>query len=117
MKKVLTIFIGFMHDFAAGLWAATVMVVFWVDRLAGDYPDLRSLLADLERHFFWAGIVCMAIVLLAGVGRTFTYSYIGDVYGEDSEPLRKKMLIIKHILLFTVFIGGTWWQYSMAFSQ
>lgn len=105
-----------MHDFAAGLWAASVIAVFWVDGLAGDATDLKSHLDGLERHFFWAGIVCMVTVLIAGVGRTFTYTYIGDVYGEDSEPLRRKMLIVKHILLFAVFIGGTWWQYSMAFS-
>ncbi|UCG78628.1 MAG: hypothetical protein JSV21_01975 [Nitrospirota bacterium] len=115
MKKGLTIFIGFLHDFAAGCWAATVLAVFWVDRIMVDQQSVRSSLDGLEKQFFWAGIVCSAIILIAGMGRTFTYAYVGEVYGKDAEELRRKMLIVKHILLFTILISGTWWQYAMAF--
>jgi len=117
MKKGITIFIGFLHDFAAGCWAASVLAVYWVDRIAAQRPDLKITLDVLERQFFWAGVGCTVVVLLAGMGRTFTYAYIGNVYGEQSEQLRRKMLIIKHVVLFTVFGLGTWWQYVMAFSS
>lgn len=117
MKKAFTIFIGFLHDFAAGCWAATVLGVYWADRIASQRPDLMPSLVELERRFFWAGIACVAVVLLAGTGRTFTYAYIGSVYGEPSEQLRRKMLIIKHIVLLAVFGLGTWWQYAMAYSH
>jgi len=116
MKKAFTIFIGFVHDFAAGCWLATVLAVFWVNRLAQHSPELKVMLDGLERQFFWAGIVCTSLVLLAGIGRTFTYAYIGTVYGEESEHLRRKMLAVKHIFLLSVFGGGTWWQYLMAFN-
>ncbi len=116
MNKAFTIFIGFLHDFAAGCWAATVLAVYWVDRIAMQRPELKITFDLLERQFFWAGVGCTAIVLLAGMGRTFTYAYIGSVYGEPSEQLRRKMLIIKHIVLFTVFGLGTWWQYGMSFN-
>jgi hypothetical protein len=33
MNKSLTIFVGFIHDFAAGFWAATVLAVYWLHRL------------------------------------------------------------------------------------
>ena len=55
--------------------------------------------------------------MLAGMGRTFTYAYIGSVYGEQSEQLRRKMLIVKHVMLLSVFGLGTWWQYILAFRQ
>jgi len=117
MKKAMTIFIGFVHDFAAGCWAATLLAVYWVDSIALRRPELRSVLDGLERQFFWAGIASVVIVLLAGMGRTFTYAYIGSVYGEDAEKLRKKMLIIKHVVLMLVFGSGIYWQYTMVFDR
>lgn len=114
-KAAIAIFIGFLHDFAAGCWGATVLAVYWIDRLAAVQPELKASLDGLGRHFFWAGLLCVAVVLLAGIGRTFTYAYIGSVYGEQNEPLRRRMLIIKHIILFIIFGGGIWWQYRMVF--
>jgi len=115
VKKAFTIFIGFAHDFAAGCWAATVLAVYWLDRITRQQVELKPLLDGLEQRFFWTGVVCTSLVLLAGIGRTFTYAYIGSVYGEQSEQLRRKMLIIKHILLLAIFGGGTWWQYVLVF--
>src|SRR5512140_781497 len=98
MKKALTIFVGFLHDFAAGCWAASVLAVYWLDRIGSRQPGLKPVLDGLERQFFWAGLACVAVVLLAGMGRTFTYAYVGSVYGEDAERLRRKMLIVKHVV-------------------
>lgn len=117
MKKVFTIFIGFIHDFAAGCWGASVLAIYWVDRLSERQPELRGLLGGLERQFFWAGIACVVLVLIAGMGRTFTYAYVGDVYGTDAEKMRRKMLVIKHVVLFAVFGLGIWWQYRLVFIQ
>lgn len=113
MKKAFTIFVGFMHDFAAGCWAATVLAVYWLDRIAD--AGLQSGLTGLKREFFYIGIVCFIIVLIAGAGRTFSYAYIESVNDEDAEKMRKKMLIIKHIILFAVFGSGIWWQWTMTF--
>ncbi len=117
MKKAFTIFIGFLHDFAAGCWAASVPAIYWLEHTAAQRPELKPALDGLERQFFWAGIACVAVVLLAGMGRTFTYAYIGSVYGEDAEKLRKKMLIVKHGVLMLIFGIGIFWQYSMVFGQ
>jgi len=117
MKKAFAIFIGFLHDFAAGCWAASVLAVYWLDGFALQRPEMKPVLEELEQRFFWAGVGCTMIVLLAGMGRTFTYAYIGSVYGEQSEQLRRKMLIVKHIVLLAVFGLGTWWQHTMAFSR
>ncbi len=113
MKKAISIFIGFIHDFAAGCWGATMVAVYWLNHIALKNPTLQSILSPIEKDFFYIGIVCVAIVLAAGAGRTFTY--VENVYGEDAEKKRRKMLIIKHIILFVVFGSGTYWQYTMAF--
>lgn len=113
MKRALTIFIGFIHDFAAGIWAATVLAVYWLDRV--PEVSLKIVLSGLMKEFFYIGLICIGIVFLAGAGRTFTYAYVGDVYGADAERTRRKMLIIKHVILLVIFGSGTYWQYTMAF--
>lgn len=116
-KKGFTIFIGFLHDFAAGCWGATVLAIYWLDKAVSGRPELMTVLSGLEHQFFWAGIASTAVVLIAGMGRTFTYAYIGDVYGADAEKMRRKMLIVKHVVLFTVFGLGIFWQYLTVFDN
>lgn len=115
IKKAATIFIGFIHDFAAGCWAASVLAVYWLHRI--DDAGLKAAAVKLMKEFFYLGLICVAIVFVAGMGRTFTYAHIGHVYGEDAEKLRKKMLIVKHVVLILVFGSGLYWQYSMVFDR
>ena len=112
MKKILTILIGFIHDWAAGGWAATVFGVYWLNRQAVP-SELGNIIFDLKKQFFYFGIACVILVFATGTGRTFTY--VGNVYGEDAEKMRRKMLIIKHIILLSVFGAGTFWQFFMTF--
>ena len=112
MKKALTIFIGFVHDFAAGCWAATVLAIYWINRITVS-PEVSETLLGLKKQFFYAGLVCVLVVFATGAGRTFTY--VDNVYGDDAEKRRRKMLIIKHIVLVLVFGLGVLWQYTMVF--
>jgi putative copper export protein len=114
MRTAFTIFIGFLHDFAAGCWGATVLAVYWLQHMEQE-KNLTGLLFGLKRRFFFIGLGCVVIVLAAGAGRMFTYASIGNVYGDNAETLRKRMLVIKHILLTTAFIAGISWQYSMVY--
>ena len=113
MRGVAAVVVGFVHDLAAGCWAASLAAVWYLDRqeVAGE---AAMVLAALERHFFVVGVACVALVFATGAGRTFTY--VPNVYGERDEARRRRALIFKHVLLFVVFGGGLWWQYSMAFS-
>lgn len=115
MKKAFTIFVGFLHDFATGCWAATVLAVYWIHRLSFDSPETGIALFGLKQEFFWLGLGCAAVVLITGMGRTLTYASVGSIYGEDAEPLRRTMLVIKHVVLLTVFGSGIWWQYAMVY--
>ena len=108
----MTILIGFLHDFAAGCWAATVLASYRLEVVIHG-PESHPSMVALQREFFYIGLVCIAVVFAAGAGRTFTY--VDNVYGADAEKARRKMLIIKHVVLLLVFGAGTYWQYTMAF--
>ncbi len=110
MNKSITILTGFIHDFAAGCWAATILAIYWLHRLHIENKEYEILI-PLEKDFFLFGLFCVGLVFITGIGRTFTY--IENIYGPDAEKLRKKMLIIKHILLFIIYGTGILWQYSM----
>lgn len=114
MKKSIAIFVGFIHDFAAGCWLSTVLAIYWINGLHSRSPELTQALSPLEIDFFYLGLASIGIVLLTGMGRTFTY--IENVYGANDEKLRKKMLVVKHMLLFGIFGTGTYWQFTMTFS-
>lgn len=109
---MLTIVIGFAHDFAAGIWAACIFAIWWLERAVARSSSGAELVV-LQRQFFLIALGCVAVVLLAGVGRTFTY--VQGVYGAEAESTRRRMLIIKHVVLLVVFGLGTLWQYTMAF--
>ena len=112
MKQICSILIGFLHDFAVGCWAATVFAVYWLDR--GEFgAGIANLLFDLKKQFFFLGLFCIGVVLLSGVGRSFTY--VSNVYGKNVEKRRRLMLFIKHLVLFSVFGIGTYWQYVTIF--
>jgi len=112
MRKAFTIIIGFVHDFAAGCWAATVLAIYWINRQSFS-AEVGNIMLGLKKQFFWAGVACVATVFATGAGRSFTY--VDNVYGKDAENVRRKMLIRKHILLLIVFGSGIYWQYMMVF--
>lgn len=112
MKKALTIIIGFVHDFAAGCWAATVLAIYWLSRQTGS-PEVGAVMFGLKKQLFWAGIACVVTVFATGAGRSFTY--VDNVYGREAEKVRRKMLIMKHVILLVIFGSGICWQYMMVF--
>lgn len=115
MKRVLTIVNGFVHDFAAGCWAASVLAVWWLQRAMPTDTGAALVLATLQRRFFWIGVGCTALVLATGAGRGF--SYVDNFYGAAAEAGRRRLLVAKHLLLFGIFGAGTWWQFRIAFGH
>jgi putative copper export protein len=112
MKKIISIVIGFFHDFAAGCWAATLLAVYWLNK----HPlpsDPGGIVLGMKKNFFYFGVACAILVFATGAGRTFTY--VTDVFGKDAEKMRRTMLIVKHIVLLVIFGTGTYWQYTTVF--
>jgi len=89
-----------------------VLAIYWLDRHSFS-PGFASALFGLKRELFLVGMLCIVLVMATGFGRSFTY--IDNVYGATCEQSRRRLLIIKHIALLTVFGLGTWWQYSTIF--
>ncbi len=114
MKGAVAVLVGFVHDFSAGLWAATVLAVWWLERGIVAHAGAAQVLQGLQRNFFWMGVAFTAVVMVTGAGRGFTY--VDNFYGPGAEAPRRKMLVVKHVILVTVFGLGTWWEYRMAFS-
>ena len=113
LKKSLIVLNGFIHDFAAGIWLASIVLIAVLDKAHLEHPSATDVLNHLERQFFWASILAMALVMATGAGRTFTY--VENWYGENAERIRRRMLIIKHIILFVCFGAGYLWVFWKTF--
>lgn len=104
IKKSAIILNGFLHDFAAGIWLAAIATIALLHGAHLDHPEVVSVLNGLERLFFWGSVGAMVVIMATGAGRTFTY--VDNWYGADAERVRRRMLIIKHVLLFGCFAIG-----------
>ncbi|MEI6702237.1 MAG: hypothetical protein WCL71_01715 [Deltaproteobacteria bacterium] len=104
VKKTAVIMNGFVHDFASGIWLAALMVIYMLHAAHIREPAVVQLINPLERSFFWWSVGAMVAIMATGAGRTFTY--VDNWYGEDAEKVRRRMLIIKHVILLTAFSVG-----------
>ncbi|HUV50329.1 MAG TPA: hypothetical protein VMW78_04840 [Anaerolineae bacterium] len=114
MKAWLIIINNFVHDLFTGLWISTILVIYLLGRKAGfaQGTSLATLLQDVINVFFWLGLFSILIIIITGIFRFFEYR---SKNSGVLEPLKKKILIIKHILLGAIFLGGTYLAYGCAF--
>ncbi len=113
LRKTAVIVNGFLHDFSAGIWLATLVTIEWLHRAHLAQPVTTAILNQLERRLFWCSVAAAVVILATGAGRTFTY--VDNWYGEESEPIRRRALIIKHIVLFAAYGGGYFWVWGHVF--
>jgi uncharacterized membrane protein len=114
IRNVAVILNGFLHDFAAGIWLAAIASIALIHRMHQlQSPEIVAILNRLEHIFFWASVVSMVVIMATGAGRTFTY--VDNWYGADAERVRRRMLIIKHVVLFSAFGAGYLVVYPQVF--
>jgi uncharacterized membrane protein len=113
IKKSAIILNGFIHDFAAGIWLAAIVAIAVLHDAHLKHPEVITVLNDLERIFFWGSVGAMVTILATGAGRTFTY--VENWYGPDAERVRRRMLIIKHVVLLCFFAAGYFYIYGKVF--
>lgn len=113
IKKSAVVLNGFIHDFAAGIWLAAVTAIVVVHRSHLAHPEVTVVLNGLEHLFFWQSVAAMVLILATGAGRTFTY--VDNWYGPDAEAVRRRMLIMKHVILLAVFAAGYLLVWKMTF--
>lgn len=113
IRKIAVVLNGFIHDFATGYWLAAIIVIGMLHRYHTGSPDLLPALNSIERFFFWNSIGAVVVIFATGVGRTWTY--VDNAFGEATEGTRRRMLIVKHLLLLSVFGAGGCWAYFITF--
>ncbi len=113
LKKGAVVLNGFIHDFATGYWLAALIVIKLLHNAHSRYAEAATVLNHLEQVFFWNMSASVLVILATGGIRGFTY--VDNVYGSDTESVRKKMLIRKHVFLFVLFFVGGWAAYRMSF--
>ncbi|GAM07821.1 hypothetical protein OR1_00090 [Geobacter sp. OR-1] len=113
LKKIFIVLNGFVHDFSAGFWLASVTCIKILHSFQLSLPSVAQLLGTIERVFFWNSLAAAAVIMITGAGRVFTY--VDNAFGDQTERARRIMLIIKHVILLLIFGSGGWYGYLLAF--
>lgn len=112
MKKVLRTLIGHGHNFGTRCWIMTVVAVYWFDRLSMKNTELQSEISGLNKGLFYLGLLCVAVILLAGYGRTFYPNDVKKIFDKAREKERIKQLLKMYIILYVVLFPGMYLRYS-----
>lgn len=115
MKKWLIIINNFVHDLCTGIWASSILTIYLLEKKA-DSSGLEAFslaFHDVMRWFFWLGLASIAVIIITGVLRLIEYRNEDSASGSDK--VKDTVLILKHILLGTIFIGGTYLGYIYTF--
>lgn len=113
LPKSLVIINGFVHDFASGIWLAVILAIGMLHKAHNAHPEITGVINSLERQFLWVSVVASVMIVATGAGRTFTY--VDNWYGPDAERVRRRMLIVKHVILFACFGVGYLFVYGKVF--
>lgn len=113
VKYWLIIINNFLHDMFTGFWVSTIIVIYLLKKQVPlVYGIPVETFRDIITVFFWLGIFSLIVIVFTGIIRIFYYRGINDM---AIEIVKKKILIIKHILLGLIFLAGTYLAYSYAF--
>jgi len=112
MKKFLRPFIGHGHNFATRCWIMTVLAVYWFHRFSVNNPDVQSAINGLNKELYYLGLACIAIIFLAGWGRTFYPNDVKKIFDSAREKERIKQLLRMYVILFAVFFPLIYFRYS-----
>ncbi len=124
LKIFIRIFRGFghIHSSVSKFWMATVFTVYWLDWLSrpariGENLELVSIIGGLKKEFFYLGLVCAVIFILAGMRSVLTIRIGMKKEGDNwmppaMSPLKEKMevLIVTFIFILLFFGGRICWQ-------
>lgn len=114
MKNWLIIINNFAHDLFTGLWVSAFLVIYLLEKKVPFLQEaLADALKDIMKVFFALGISSLVIIIITGAFRSIYYrsSESGTVMA-----VKRKILILKHILLGTLFLLGTYLAYRYTFN-
>lgn len=111
LVSLLIIINDFAHDLFTGLWISSFLVIFILDRTAVT-PEAFDPLFLVMRTFFWLGIISLLIIIGTGVVRLRHY---GKSEQTELKSIKRQALIVKHIILVSLFILGTYFSYHFVY--
>lgn len=112
-KKIAVVLNGFIHDFTTGYWLSALIAIHLLHGFREEAPQVAGMLSQIERFFFWNSVAAAVVIFATGGMRSFTY--VDNFYGPEAEKTRRRMLVIKHVVLFVIVGGGSYWGYCTAF--
>ncbi len=117
MKRLLYLINNFAHDLFTGIWFGTFVGILIVHAKAARHPDMPAesaiFISELNHYFFWLGVVSLLLVMITGWIR-FLYRREWDAL-EAPGHFKKPVLIVKHILLGSAFIAGSFYAYQWTY--
>jgi len=113
IRKVAIVLNGFIHDFATGYWLSAMIAIYFLHDFQMRDPSVADQLGMIERFFFWNTIGAVVVIFASGGMRTFTY--VDNFFGPEAEKVRRRMLIVKHVVLIAIFAAGGWWAYFRSY--
>jgi len=101
---------NYMHDFAVALLFASLLVLHSLYRMSkqGSSSEKMEFMREIFRHLNRVVIGCWVFIIIGGVIRTVTYEEYE--WMEAAGRGQITALVIKHILLVSFIIGGTYIQ-------
>ncbi len=101
---------NFFHDFSVAILFASLMVLTFVHRNMGDRPS-DEILQFARLLYRWMNRLILgswAFIIVGGIIRTLAYEQYE--WMESAGKGQIAALIIKHILLVSFVLAGTWLQ-------
>lgn len=113
MKYWLIIINDFIHDLSTGLWASSLLTIFLIEKKLNYIRGSPAALSiqEIKMVFFWLGLSSVVIIAVTGVFRYLSYK----TEENNNRYIKNRALIIKHIILGTIFLIGTYIAYKYTF--
>lgn len=115
MRDKLTILNAFVHDVATGTWIGSLVLLTILHAHASrpEWAHAAALVPPLAARFMLVTWTSLAVIVLTGVVRMFTFKVFG--WTGDVAQDRIRLLKVKHALLGIAFVAGTAWQAVIAY--
>lgn len=112
VSLVLT-FNNFFHDFAAAMWVASILIVYFLNKQAsGKQKETSSALLELAKLFRKILVASVGVIFATGVLRTITYNFfIKQATIHTYSVLGKHFVLILLAILSFVYVWrviGQW---------
>lgn len=117
MKKKIATYLSLLHGFCSRGWVITALAVYWFNRVSLKSVELQSILIGPKKEFFYLGLICAVVFVLAGSGSIFTHPDIivaRTLENIEVQKRRRRNLAIQYLILSFILGPRTYWWYRVS---